>query len=88
LSTGRVRIPDEHYGSSRPGKPRRAPRARTAAEKQFLGLGEIAAQFVTGADPADRLGLRRTTAGRPVGDLWRAGEPAGDNFPGFGLGLM
>jgi len=46
---GETSIADEHYGSSRPGKPRRAPRARTAAEKQFLTLGEPAAAFLAGA---------------------------------------
>jgi hypothetical protein len=30
-------ITEEHYGSARPDKPQRAPRPKTAAEKQFLG---------------------------------------------------
>jgi hypothetical protein len=45
-------IADEHYGSSRPDRPRRAPRARTAAEKQFLAMGDAAAAFLTGAAAA------------------------------------
>ena len=49
---GETSITDEHYGSARPDKPRRAPRARTAAEKQFLALGEAAAAFLAGAAAA------------------------------------
>ena len=36
----------------RPDKPRRAPRPRTAQEKQFLALGEVAEAFLTGAAAA------------------------------------
>jgi len=49
---GEASIIDEHYGSARPGRPRRAPRARTAAERQFLGLGDAAAAFLAGAAAA------------------------------------
>jgi hypothetical protein len=49
VAPGEVSILDEHYGSSRPDKPRRAPRAKTATEKRFLALGEMAEQFLTGA---------------------------------------
>ncbi len=35
-------ITDDHYGSSRPDKPRRGARARAQTEKQFLALGDIA----------------------------------------------
>ena len=52
VAPGEVSIADEHYGSSRPGRPRRAPRARTAAEKQFLALGDPAAAFLAGAAAA------------------------------------
>jgi transposase len=52
VAPGEVAICDEHYGSARPDRPRRAPRARTDAEKQFLGLGEAAAAFLTGAAAA------------------------------------
>lgn len=49
VAPGEVSVIDEHYGSSRPDKPRRAPRARTDDEKQFLALGDPAAAFLTGA---------------------------------------
>jgi hypothetical protein len=52
VAPGEVSILDEHYGSARPGRPRRAPRARTADEKQFLGLGDAAAAFLAGAAAA------------------------------------
>jgi transposase len=52
VAPGEVSIADEHYGSPRPDKPRRAPRPRTAAEKQFLALGPAAAGFLTGAAAA------------------------------------
>jgi len=56
---GETSIRDEHYGSARPDKPRRAPRARTAAEKQFLALGEPAAAFLAGAAAAGVSSLAR-----------------------------
>jgi transposase len=59
VAPGEVSISDEHYGSSRPDKPRRAPRARTAAEKRFLALGEVAAAFLAGAAAAGVSSLRR-----------------------------
>jgi transposase len=52
VAPGEVSIRDEHYGSSRPDKPRRAPRAKTATEKRFLALGEVAEQFLMGAAAA------------------------------------
>ena len=52
VAPGETSIVDEHYGSVRPAKPRRAPRAKTATEKQFLELGEVAAAFLTGAAAA------------------------------------
>jgi hypothetical protein len=52
VAPGEVSICDEHYGSARPDRPRRAPRARTADEKQFLALGEAAAGFLAGAAAA------------------------------------
>jgi transposase len=52
VAPGETSILDEHYGTSRPDKPRRAPRARTATEKQFLALGDIAERFLTGAAAA------------------------------------
>jgi transposase len=52
VAPGEVAIADEHYGTVRPDKPRRAPRPRTAGERQFLSLGEPAAAFLTGAAAA------------------------------------
>jgi transposase len=52
VAPGETSIVDEHYGSTRPDKPRRAPRAKTATEKRFLALGEIAEQFLLGAAAA------------------------------------
>jgi hypothetical protein len=46
---GETSVLDEHYGSSRPDRPRRAPRPRTPSEKQFLALGSVAEAFLTGA---------------------------------------
>jgi transposase len=59
VAPGETSICDEHYGSARPDRPRRAPRARTAAEKEFLALGPIAEEFLTGAAAAGvaRLGV-------------------------------
>jgi hypothetical protein len=59
VAPGEVSIADDHYGSSRPARPRRAPRPRTAAEKQFLALGEPAAAFLTGAAAAGVTNLPR-----------------------------
>ena len=53
--------PDAHYGSSRPDKPRRAPRPRTDGEKQFLALGETASPRSWPALPGPGL---RTCPGR------------------------
>ena len=52
VAPGETSILDEHYGSSRPDKPRRAARAKTPAEKQFLALGPVAHAFLTGAAAA------------------------------------
>jgi transposase len=59
VAPGETSIADEHYGSARPDKPRRAPRAKTAEEKQFLALGEVAATFLTGAAAAGVANLAR-----------------------------
>jgi transposase len=59
VAPGEVSITDEHYGSARPDRPRRAPRARTAEEKQFLSLGDAAAAFLTGAAAAGISTLHR-----------------------------
>ena len=59
VAPGDVSIADEHYGSSRPGKPRRAPRPRTDDEKRFLALGDPAAAFLAGAAAAGVASLPR-----------------------------
>jgi hypothetical protein len=59
VAPGEVSITDEHYGSARPDRPRRAPRPRTAPEKQFLALGDTAAAFLTGAAAAGASSLGR-----------------------------
>ncbi len=58
VAPGETSIRDEHYGSTRPDRPRRAARARTATEKEFLALGPAAEAFLTGAAAAgvSRLG--------------------------------
>lgn len=70
VAPGETSILDVHYGSTRPDRPRRAPRARTATEKEFLALGPIAEAFLTGAaaagvsrlasEIADIIGLQRS----------------------------
>ena len=59
VAPGETSIVDDHYGSTRPDKPRRAPRAKTTAEKRFLALGEVAAAFLTGAAAAGVANLAR-----------------------------
>jgi hypothetical protein len=52
VAPGETSVVDAHYGSARPDKPRRAPRARTAEERGFLALGDVASAFLTGAAAA------------------------------------
>jgi transposase len=52
VAPGEVSIVDGHYDRPRPDTPRRGARPRTAAEREFLALGEIAEQFLTGAAAA------------------------------------
>jgi hypothetical protein len=52
VAPGESSIIDDHYGHPRPVRPRRAPRARTQTEKDFLALGEVAEQFLVGAAAA------------------------------------
>jgi len=59
VGPGKTSIIDEHYGNARPDKPRRAPRAKTSQEKRFLGLGEVAAAFLTEAAAAGVANLAR-----------------------------
>jgi transposase len=48
VAPGEASVRDEHYGGPRPA-PRRAVRPKTVAEKDFCGLGPVAAAFITGA---------------------------------------
>jgi transposase len=59
VAPGEASIVDDHYGGARPDRPRRAPRARTAAERAFLALGPAAEAFLKGAAAAgvSRLGV-------------------------------
>ena len=59
VAPGETSVVDAHYGSARPDKPHRAPRAKTAQEKRFLALGEVAAAFLTGAAGAGVANLAR-----------------------------
>jgi hypothetical protein len=59
VAPGETSIVDAHYGSSRPDKPRRAPRAKTVTERQFLALGDVAGSFLTGAAAAGVANLAR-----------------------------
>jgi transposase len=52
VAPGETSIVDAHYGGPRPDRPRRAARARTQAEKDFLALGPVAEAFLTGAAAA------------------------------------
>ena len=48
VAPGEVSLDDDHYGGPRPAL-RRALRAKTADEKAFLALGEVAESFIKGA---------------------------------------
>jgi transposase len=48
VAPGEVSLDDDHYGGPRPAL-RRAVRAKTADEKEFLSLGEVAGSFIRGA---------------------------------------
>jgi transposase len=52
VAPGGTSIDDAHYGSARPDRPRRAPRAKTVTEKRFLALGPVAEEFLLGAAAA------------------------------------
>jgi len=49
---GETRVDDSHYDRPRPDRPRRAPRPRTATEREFCALGPVAETFLTGAAAA------------------------------------
>jgi transposase len=52
VAPGEVSIDDAHYDRPRPERPNRAARGRTAVEREFLALGPVAEQFLTGAAAA------------------------------------
>lgn len=52
VAPGETSVLDEHYGSARPDRPRRAPRPRTPVEREFCALGAVAEAFITGAAAA------------------------------------
>lgn len=52
VAPGETSIVDDHYGRPRPDTPARRARARTPQEKEFLALGPVAEQFLTGAAAA------------------------------------
>ena len=52
VAPGETSIVDDHYGRPRPDRPRRAPRPRTQAEKDFCALGPVAEAFLLGAAAA------------------------------------
>jgi len=52
VGPGATSVADVHYGSTRPDRPRRAARARTQTEQDFLALGPVAQAFLTGAAAA------------------------------------
>ena len=52
VAPGETSIVDAHYDRPRPDQPRRAARPRTPAEREFLALGPVAEQFLTGAAAA------------------------------------
>jgi transposase len=91
VAPGEVSITDEHYGSTRPDRPRRAPRPRTAAEKQFLALGDAAAAFLTGAAArgyppwparsARSSPCRQRTATPPWSRLWNGPRSSAGGAP-------
>lgn len=52
VAPGQTSVVDEHYGSTRPDRPRRAPRPRSQTEKEFCALGPVADAFICGAAAA------------------------------------
>lgn len=62
VAPGTSSVLDEHYGGPRSATPARTIRPRSAAEKQFCSLGEVAQRFIAGAAAAGhtRLGPELT----------------------------
>lgn len=80
---GEVVLDDAHYGGARK-PPNRALRPKTAAEKQFCAIGEIAEQFLVGAAALTRAVAFRRFKAADVRSILAAGagapnpRPAGD----------
>ena len=72
VAPGETSIDDGHYDRPRPDTPRRAARPRTPAEREFLGLGSVAEQFLTGAAAA---GV--TKLGTEIGEILTLGAAHG-----------
>ena len=91
VAPGEVSIVDAHYGSTRPDKPRRAPRAKTVVEKRFLTLGPVAEAFLVGAAAAgvnklpteleQMLVLHDATGSRRCWRRWGGRWSSGDGAP-------
>lgn len=73
VGPGETSIDDAHYDRPRPDRPRRAPRPRTQAEKDFCQLGPIAETFLTGAAAA---GVARL--GSELGEILALGAAHGE----------
>ena len=71
VAPGEASVRDEHYGGPRPA-PRRAPRPKTPAEKEFCALGPVAQAFITGAAAAGH-----TRLGAELADLSALGAAHG-----------
>jgi len=71
VAPGEASVRDEHYGGPRPA-PRRAPRPKTVAEKEFCALGPVAEAFITGAAAAGN-----TRLGAELADLSALGAAHG-----------
>lgn len=52
VAPGAASIVDAHYGRPRPATPQRGARPRTSVEREFLGWGPVAEQFLVGAAAA------------------------------------
>ena len=72
VAPGEVSIDDGHYDRPRPASPNRAARGRTAGEREFLALGPLAEQFLTGAAAA---GV--TKLGTEIADILTLGAAHG-----------
>lgn len=72
VAPGEVSIDDTHYDRPRPTTPSRSARPKTASEREFLALGPVAEQFLTGAAAA---GV--TKLGTEIGEVLTMGAAHG-----------